>query len=166
VLTYATAPTRTDEPWDWGWAHRLCLAETRRFLGHTAAAEDAAQEAALRAWQRRLTCRLPDAPDPWLRQIARNEALRVLARPVACDLDDVPELQASGEDPVDARVIDVRGAIAGLGRDDQRLLMLRYWADLTQPQAAKVLEMPEGTVKVRLHRARNHLRTLLNEDLP
>ncbi|MDQ1700952.1 MAG: hypothetical protein QOF57_204 [Frankiaceae bacterium] len=163
--SHATALPTLDAPWDWGRARRLFLSETRRVLGHSDTAEDAAQEAALRAWQRRHTCQIQDEPDPWLRQIARNEALRILARPVAEDLDRVPERHGEDCDPVDARAMDLRGAVAALGADDRRVLMLRYWADMKQRQVAEVLDMPEGTVKVRLHRARNHLRSLLDEDL-
>jgi RNA polymerase sigma-70 factor (ECF subfamily) len=40
-------------------------------------------------------------------------------------------------------------------------VLLRYWADLTQPEVARLTKLPEGTVKVRLHRARQRLRAAL-----
>ena len=40
---------------------------------------------------------------------------------------------------------------------------MRYEDDLTQAAIARSLDLPEGTVKVRLHRARNKLRGLLSE---
>lgn len=57
--------------------------------------------------------------------------------------------------------LDVQAAIAGLDEADRRLLHLRYVDDLVQPLVAQRLGIPEGTVKVRLHRARNRLRALL-----
>ena len=43
-------------------------------------AEEAVQEALVRAWLRRDACRSPEAPLPWLLEITRNEARRVLGR--------------------------------------------------------------------------------------
>jgi len=43
---------------------------------------------------------------------------------------------------------------------DRRLLRMKYEEDLTQAAIAHRLGIPEGTVKVRLHRARNKLRLL------
>lgn len=54
--------------------------------------------------------------------------------------------------------------LALLSDDERRILLLRYDADLTQPAIAAVLGIPEGTVKVRLHRARGKLRTLVERD--
>jgi RNA polymerase sigma factor (sigma-70 family) len=53
---------------------------------------------------------------------------------------------------------DVQAALAGLSDRDRRLLEMRYEEDLTQKMIARRLGIPEGTVKVRLHRARNKLR--------
>ena len=61
-----------------------------------------------------------------------------------------------------AERIDVRRALRPLGGADRRLLWLRYGEDLTQPATAAVMGMPEGTVKVRLHRLRTQLRALLD----
>jgi RNA polymerase sigma-70 factor, ECF subfamily len=41
---------------------------------------------------------------------------------------------------------------------------LRYWSGLTQREIADLIGAPEGTVKVRLHRARAALRKTLEED--
>lgn len=53
---------------------------------------------------------------------------------------------------------DLRAALRRLDSSDRRLLRLRYEKDLTQAAIAELLQMPEGTVKVRLHRARDKLR--------
>ncbi len=132
-------------------------------------ADDAAQEAALRAWRRRGTCRTPEAPLAWVRQIARNETYRLLgsARPeellssseleslaTFCPTDDVPER------------IDVARALQELTPADRLLVALRYRADLAQPQIAELLAVPEGTVKVRLHRIRRKLAPALRTWAP
>jgi RNA polymerase sigma-70 factor, ECF subfamily len=146
--------------WDWCNVHRLALRETRCILGTTADAEDAAQEAAIRAWRRRATCR--GAPAAWIRAIARNEALRVVER----RRDEVPleaaeQLAGRAPSPEPDDVLELRAAVGALDHDDRLLLLLRYWADLSQPEVARAAALPEGTVKVRLHRARRRLRLAL-----
>jgi RNA polymerase sigma-70 factor, ECF subfamily len=149
---------RAHQSWDWGHVHGLALHEARAVLGHGPDAEDAAQEAAIRAWRRRATCR--DAPGAWVRAIARNEALRAAGR----RRDEVPleaAADVAGASPGCADSHDVRAAVGALEPGDRLLVLLRYWADLTQPEVARATALPEGTVKVRLHRARRRLRLAL-----
>jgi RNA polymerase sigma-70 factor, ECF subfamily len=58
---------------------------------------------------------------------------------------------------------DTRAALARLTDAERELLFLRYGEDLSQPEVARRLDMPEGTVKVRLHRVRKRLRQALEE---
>ena len=53
---------------------------------------------------------------------------------------------------------DLRGAVEQLDRRDRVLLHLRYEEDMTHAAIAEFLEIPEGTAKVRLHRAHDKLR--------
>src|SRR3954453_7637840 len=150
---------RNHHTWDWATVHRLALREARIILGPGPDAEDAAQEAAMRAWRRRASCR--DAPGAWIRAIARNEALRAIGRRRDEEsLDTVGELHGSAPAGVESQ--DVRAAVGALERSDQLLLLLRYWADLTQPEVARATALPEGTGKVRLPRARQRLRVALS----
>jgi RNA polymerase sigma-70 factor (ECF subfamily) len=148
---------RRPHSWDWNHVHRLALRETRAILGATADAEDAAQEALVRAWRRRATCR--GAPAAWIRAIARNEALRLADhRRDELPLDGAHDLPAAQLAP---DLSELRAAVGALDHADRVLLLLRYWADLTQPEVARAVALPEGTVKVRLHRARERLRLTL-----
>src|SRR3954454_12133292 len=114
---------RNHHTWDWATVHRLALREARTILGPWPDAEDAAQEAALRAWRRRATCR--GAPGAWIRVIARNEALRVAGRRRdEAPLEAVAEVAAEGRDPVSGR--DVRSAVGALEYGDRVMLLLRY----------------------------------------
>lgn len=67
--------------------------------------------------------------------------------------DDLPE--AAARDHADAAAVRaaVTTALAGLGEDQRRVLVLRYWADLTERQVAEVLGVAVGTVKSRTSRA-------------
>jgi RNA polymerase sigma-70 factor (ECF subfamily) len=132
-------------------------------------AEEAVQEALVRAWLRRDACRSPEAPLPWVLEITRNETRRLLgrrARRSSLELFESTPADADGEDDElagTATRVTVEAALRTLADGDQRLLLLRYGEDLTQVEVARRLGLPEGTVKVRLHRARRRLRALLAE---
>ena len=65
--------------------------------------------------------------------------------------------QASGDDDVDR----LRQALRRLPKDRQTILAMLYLDGMSIAEIASVLAIPEGTVKSRLHQARNHLRTIL-----
>ena len=148
-----------------------CAREARRLLPNPQDAEDAVQEAMARAWRNRGRCRCPERPLPWLLQITRNESLRVLQRRRSGPREVAIELAETSEEARDlgsdrlATNMDVRRALARLPACDRGLAYLRYDEDLSQHRIAKVLDMPEGTVKVRLHRLRQKLRMDLKEGL-
>jgi RNA polymerase sigma-70 factor, ECF subfamily len=127
------------------------------------AAEDAVQEALLRAWRSRDSCRQPDSPLAWMVQITRNEALRRLGRERLranheTGDDSTGQLHSHWEPERRLDVLDLRRAMADMSAEERALLTLRYGADLTQPDIAEMLDVPEGTVKVRLFRARKRIR--------
>jgi RNA polymerase sigma-70 factor, ECF subfamily len=149
--------------WDWSGVRAQCLREAEGVLGASGPAEDAAQEAAVRAWRRRDTCLTPDRPEPWVATIARNEALR-LARPPRTDpLEEAAEpAEESHEDDVLGQA-DIERAIARLPGLDRQLVRGRYWDDLEYRQLARLLHISEGTARVRLHRALARMRRQLVE---
>lgn len=155
--------------WDWALLRSCCLREAHRLIPG-AEAEEAVQEALARAWTRRHACRSPEAPLGWMLQITRNESLRLLARRArheqATDIGAAARAPALEDDEFASATtrLAVEQALERLEVADQRVLRLRYGADLTQADVARRLGVPEGTVKVRLHRARGRLRTLLEED--
>jgi RNA polymerase sigma-70 factor, ECF subfamily len=156
----------TDREWDWHGALRVCLHEAMRYTRSRHEAEDAAQNAVLRAWRHRGSLRDNASATDWLRRIARNESMRLTARvvPVATDPQELLEMSAV-EERADAAImrIDVIRALATLTESDRALLLLRYGADLTQPATAKAVAIPEGTVKVRLHRLRMRMARELSD---
>ena len=131
-----------------------------RYASNPSEAEDIAQDALLRAWRRRSTLRDSERRNQWLATIVRNEAFRQHAR-VRPDPTATIELQEGAEDEgvlAAVELADLHAALAALSERDRRLLEMRYKEDLTQAAIARRLGIPEGTVKVRLHRARNKLR--------
>lgn len=133
-----------------------------RYASNPGEAEDIAQDALLRAWRRRSTLRDAERRNQWLAAIVRNEAFRQHAR-VRPDLSATIELREGEEDEAVLAAVelaDLHAAMEALSERDRRLLEMRYEEDLTQATIARRLGVPEGTVKVRLHRARAKLRSL------
>jgi RNA polymerase sigma-70 factor, ECF subfamily len=148
--------------WDWSALRAHCLRSAQRVLGAQPAAEDAAQEASLKAWRHQAQCRTPEAPEPWVAAIARREALRALPAPLRPLAEECEPVEA-GHELAAIRRIDVARAVAALNAADRRLLLARYWGDCTQEQSAQIAGMPASRAKVRLHRARARLRAALVE---
>jgi RNA polymerase sigma-70 factor (ECF subfamily) len=156
-----------EEPgsWDWGTIRGRCTLEARRLLRSPDEVEDVVQEAMMRAWKGRGSCNQPHAPIPWCLQITRNEAFRRMTRaPVSAALEASAELTDSGASDAIERIatqIDIGRALNKLSPDERKLVALRYSHDYSQPEVARRLEIAEGTAKMRLHRVRKRLETLI-----
>lgn len=100
----------------------------------------------------------------WIRQIAMREALRVLERsarrPIPMEELPGPAETDEGVDRLQDR-LELTEMLSSFTTLDRALVLLRYVADMSQPEVATALDMPEGTVKVRLHRIRQRLRSEL-----
>jgi RNA polymerase sigma-70 factor (ECF subfamily) len=131
-----------------------------RYASNPSEAEDIAQDALLRAWRRRSTLRDGDRRNQWLATIVRNEAFRQHARVRPDPIATIESQEGADDERVVATVerADLHAALGRLSEKDRQLLLLRYDEDLTQAAIASRLGIPEGTVKVRLHRARDKLR--------
>jgi RNA polymerase sigma-70 factor (ECF subfamily) len=135
-------------------AHRLAAWILRDPVG----AEDAVQDAALIAWNRRASLRDGAAAEGWFSRIVVNvcrDELRRRAR--KRDLPALEPVVAAGTDRVADRD-ELGRVISKLTPDEQIVLGLRFGRDLTVPQIAAETGLPEGTVKSRLHHSLEHLR--------
>lgn len=148
------------EGWDWEDARRTCLRFAYRYAKNALEAEDIAQDAVLRAWRKRSTLRDRASLKPWLAAIVRNEAFREHGRnrPAPSDAIDAQEGAEDERMVATAERADLRAALERLNERDRQLVRLRYDEDLTQEGIARRLGIPNGTVKVRLHRVRAKLR--------
>ncbi len=158
------------EWWDWSLISRRCTLEALRMLRARHDAEEVAQEALVRAWRSRRSCRTPEAPLQWCLQITRNEALRVIGRRRAMrngesfeSVENVADSVLTAEGERTLTRVDVGRALRALSVDERRLIALRYAFDYSHPQIAAELEIPDATARVRLHRARKRLAVLLAE---
>lgn len=96
---------------------------------------------------------------PWLFGIANN-LLRRHYRDEERRLHAFARLDVreEGVPPEEPRLADALGTLSPEERD---VLLLFAWADLEYAEIASALELPLGTVRSRLHRARAHVRTAL-----
>lgn len=133
------------------------------FCGDARLAEDAAQEAFVRAWQNLNHYKPGHAFKSWLYRIGANAALDSLRRerPQA-NLEELslPDPQAAPEQIVEAgqRARLVRQAIGRLSPALRMVLVLREYQEFSYQEIADVLEIPTGTVMSRLNNARSQLR--------
>jgi len=150
----------SEDGWEWGEAHRVCLRLAYRYASNRSEAEDIAQDALLRAWRKRSTLREAEARIQWLATIVRREAYRQHAR-VRPEPTATIELHEGEEDErvlAAVELADLHAALDRLSERERELLELRYHQDLTQSAIEAKLGIQEGTVKVRLHRVRKKLR--------
>ncbi len=117
----------------------------------------------VRAWRHAASCASPATPVPWVRAIARREALRILGR----QREEEPLESAPGVavESASTDALDVRRAVREhLEARDRQLVVHRYWQGLTDREISDLLGLPIGTVKTRLHRARSKLERALEKD--
>lgn len=137
-----------------------------RMCGDASLAEDAAQEAFIRAWKH-LPNYQPRSPfRNWVYRIANNAALDVLRRRrETVDVDEIPIASSSaGPEALlekEERAARVRQAVLELPEASRAVLVLREYEGLSYKEIADVLGIPIGTVMSRLNYARNQLRKSL-----
>ena len=125
-------------------------------------AQDATQEALLRAWQAWPKLRESERFDPWFSQILVNVCRnRLRSRPPVRWLPLEDDLDGpTVADPFRAALArdELGRLVARLSRDHQIVVALRFWADWSLADIATKLDIPLGTVKSRLHNALGALR--------
>jgi RNA polymerase sigma-70 factor, ECF subfamily len=143
-----------------------------RMCGDSQIAQDATQEAFIRAW-----VRLPGfqsrAPfSHWVYRIAVNAAMDTLREKPQASIETGAgfSLMAETNPGPEAAYLEkeqadiVQGAVNALPEAARTVLVLREYGSLTYEEIASLLEIPVGTVMSRLNYARNRLREMLRKD--
>ena len=139
-----------------------------RMCGDVELAEDAAQDAFIRAWIHLPTFRPSTSLRNWLYRIAINAALDILRRDAkiaGVDFETLPtpDPQAGPEAALlqKERKVAVQQAILALTDPCRSVLVLREYGGLTYQEIATALDIPLGTVMSRLNYARIQLKRSL-----
>lgn len=132
-------------------------------------AEDVAQSALLRcprAWDKVDAARDRDAyVFRVLVNTLRKSRARFWVREIPHELAGAESRVADSTDGLAERAT-LRAALLKLPEDQRRVLVLRFYVDLSEQQVATVLDVPVGTVKSRTSRAIRRMFELLDEPRP
>lgn len=143
-----------------------------RMLRNREDAEDASQEVFMRV-HRSINSHDPTRPlAPWLTKITYNACLKRISRrrqttekEVELYEDDIPEEETENNPEIHMTgkqmEVHVLQALDRLSAQDRALVAMRYSEGFTDSEIAESTNMPVGTVKTRLHRARGKLRKIL-----
>jgi RNA polymerase sigma-70 factor (ECF subfamily) len=146
-----------------------------RMLGNAAEAQDVAQEVFIRAHRGLADFRGDARLSTWLYTIASRLCLnrlagseRRLARPGDEALARVPDVRPGPDQTLEREELEeaLHRAIAELPEERRIVVVLRDVEGLAYEEIADVLELPVGTVRSRLHRARVDLKEKLERFFP
>ncbi|NMN95662.1 sigma-70 family RNA polymerase sigma factor [Antrihabitans stalactiti] len=140
---------------------------TLGLIGDQGRAEDIVQETLFRAWQRpNVLDQSTTSARAWLFTVARNLAFdehRSARSRREFGMDNPPERQSPDQSD---RALDswlISDALATLSVDHREVVVLAYYRGLSTHQIAAELDIPEGTVKSRMHYGMRALRLALQE---
>lgn len=135
--------------------------------GDRAAADDVVQETLLRAWRTQRT------NDPergsirsWLFTVARNlvvDQYRTAQNRHEVTVDEMPEVATADRSDHLFQSILIETALSELSLEHRAPIVHAYYAGRTVPEIARELDLPEGTVKSRLHYGLRALKLALQE---
>jgi RNA polymerase sigma-70 factor (ECF subfamily) len=149
-------------------SYATSLRTARLIVGNAADAEEAVQEAFLRAWRFRASLSAEASFRPWLYRVVVNACVAKLRQEIphrrrrAAD-DELEDLRAGPDlSPDDAATRSelaacVKEALAALPLHLRVAVVLRYFAGLSEREIAVAIGRRPGTVKSRLHEARRLL---------
>jgi len=152
--------------------YNLCY----RMLGGSEAAEDAAQETFLRAYQNLARYDIRRSFGTWLLSIAAHYCIDRLRRkrlPTFSIHDDegapieVPDVSAANPEKETMRGEQrerLQNLLQSLNETDRAAIILRYWHEYSEAEIAEALSLTVSAVKSRLHRARRRLGHLWQEE--
>jgi len=134
--------------------------------GNAAEAQDAAQEAYARAWQRWSTVSDYADPEAWVRTVGRRIAVsrwRRMRTALSTDRRAALPHAVAGPEPDSVALV---AALSRLPLAQRTAIVLHHISGLPVAEVAREMGVPEGTVKARLSRGRKALAELLGMDEP
>jgi RNA polymerase sigma-70 factor, ECF subfamily len=129
--------------------------------GNVAEAQDCVQEAFVRAWDKRRTLDVDQAPEAWVRTVAYRLAVSRWRKARRALRDPDRTSQRAGSAEPDVIRVALARALQQLPADQRRAIVLHHLCDLPVSEIASEVGVPAGTIKARLSRGRAALASLL-----
>jgi RNA polymerase sigma-70 factor (ECF subfamily) len=135
--------------------------------GDRASADDIVQETLLRAWRTpRILEQDPGSARSWMFTVARHlviDEARSARRRREIPVAETPDAIAADETELLFEAMLIEEALAALSVEHRAVIVRAYYGALSVAEIAAELEIPEGTVKSRLHYGLRSLRLALQE---
>ena len=125
-------------------------------------ADDVLQEVYLSAYRNFPGLKNKESFKSWIISIARNKCndyFRAKAAQMEISIEELSQQELSTGRLGISVVHTVRETLDRLGNKDKQILYLYFWKELPQNEIAKLLDIPVGTVKSRLHTAKLHFKS-------
>ncbi len=137
--------------------------------GNHQMAEDVAQEAFLKAFTNLHKLQERHKFGSWINVIASNHAVDILRKNKKVFFTDNMETyggEAVDDNPTECwdrkeKMEEVRNALARLEPEEREIIVLKYFNELSIKEIAALIKAPSGTIKSRLFRARDKIRSIL-----
>jgi RNA polymerase sigma factor (sigma-70 family) len=140
-------------------------------LGERTLAEEVLQDVMLAAWRSASQFRGDSKVLTWLLAIAHHRAINAIRRhtPPLVSLNDMAELQTNDTGPLErierqSEYGALRSMLDKLPAEQREVLVLVFYHQLSEAEAAAVLGIAAGTVKSRLHRGKEALRRIMHSE--
>jgi len=133
-------------------------------LNDRTTAEDAVQEASIKAWRKLPSLRERSAIEPWFLSIVANQC-RSIRRNRWWSVLKVPELREKSS-PQDRRAdaLDLEHALDRLSPEERLVLLLHFHMDMTFEQVGRVVGISMTAARSRIYRALDRLRAELKPE--
>lgn len=142
----------------------LIMSVVARFARDRASTDELVQACRVRIYEKRQQCRDPEAVFGWAKRLCQRVCLTAAEderrdrQRFAVDEGGIVLAETSVPDPLAAvenreMRLRVRSAVERLSAEQRRLLILRYWYDLSAVDIADRLDLPAATVRTKLRRA-------------
>lgn len=126
-------------------------------------AEDIVQDVFLKLWKSNIDFEDKGHIDKWLTTVCINKSKDYIKSPFfrkSTILDDAKNLYTF--DSFDS--LDVFNAVMSLPKKERTIIHLFYYEDMTVKEISNILKVKESTIRTRLARAREKLKTILGDD--
>lgn len=153
--------------------HPVAFAVVRSVMGDRDDVEDVVQEVFIKVYRGLASYRAEAKLSTWIYRIARNEALnaatrkRIEGEPIEEAFIEAPSVaRPDAQFEAQAQRSELEMYMARLDEVHRTVLELRYMGERSYDEIAEIMDLPVGTVKSHIHRAKIELRRVMMRSVP